>query len=59
MNPRTKAVEFYIRYTHLFGLSVAVVNFNRLPELLTAVAWRIGIAPSWHFFHDQGTLDFR
>ena len=52
MNPRTKTVEFYISYTHLFGLSAAVVNFNSLPELLTAVARRIGIAPSWHFFDD-------
>ena len=59
MSPRTKMVEFYISYTHLFGLSAAVVNFNRLPELLTAVARRIGIALSWHFFDDQGTLDFR
>lgn len=58
MNPRTKKVEFYISYTHLFGLSAAVVNLNRLPELLTAVARRIGIAPPWHFFDDQGTLDF-
>ena len=59
MNPRSKLVEFYISYAHLFGLTVAVVNFNRLPELLTAVARRVGIAPSWHFFDDQGTLDFR
>jgi hypothetical protein len=58
MNPKTKKVEFYISYTHLFGLTAAVVNFNRLPELLTAVARRIGIAPTWHFFDDQGTLDF-
>ena len=58
MNPKTKKVEFYISYTHLFGLTAAVVNFNRLPELLTAVARRVGIAPSWHFFDDQGTLDF-
>ena len=59
MNPRSKQAEFYISYIHLFGLTAAVVNFNRLPELLTAVARRIGIAPSWHFFDDQGTLDFR
>ena len=52
-------VEFYISYTHLFGLTAAVVNFNRFPELLTAVARRIGIAPSWHLFDDRGTLDFR
>ena len=37
MNPHLKNVEFYISYTHLFGLSAAVVNFNRMPELLTAV----------------------
>ena len=58
MNPLSSKVEFYISYTHLFGLTAAVVNFNRLPELLTAAARRIGIAPSWHFFDDQGTLDF-
>ena len=58
MNPHLKKVEFYISYTHLFGLSAAVVNLNRLPELLTAVSRRVGIAPSWHLFDDQGTLDF-
>ena len=50
---------FFISYTHLFGLSAAVVNFNRLPELMTAVCRRIGFCPSWHYFDDQGTLDFR
>ena len=35
MNPLSSMVEFYISYTHLFGLTAAVVNFNRLPELLT------------------------
>jgi hypothetical protein len=45
MNPLSSKVEFYISYTHLFGLTAAVVNFNRLPELLTAAARRIGIAP--------------
>ena len=59
MNPLSMKVEFYSSYTHLFGLTAAVVNFNRLPELLTAAARRIGIAPSWLFFDDQGTLDFR
>ena len=59
MNPQSMLVEFYISYTHLFGLTAAVVNFNRLPELLTAVARRIGIAPSCMFFDDQGTLDVR
>ena len=50
-------IEFYISYAHLFGFSAAVVNFNRLPELLTAAARRIGHAPTWHFFDDQGVID--
>jgi len=57
-NPHTGTTEFYISKSHLFGLSAAVVNFNRLPELMTAICRRIGHAPSWHFFDDQGTLDF-
>ena len=35
-----------------------MVNFNRLPEFMTAVCRRVNITPSWHFFDDQGTLDF-
>ena len=57
-NPHTGKTEFYISKTHLFGLSAAVVKFNRLPELMTAICRRIGCAPSWYFFDDQGTLDF-
>ena len=36
-----------------------MVNFNRFPELLTAICRRIGAAIIWHFFDDQGTLDFK
>ena len=57
-NPHTGKTEFYMSKTHLFGLFAAVVNFNRLPELMTAICRRIGCATSWHFFDDQGTLDF-
>ena len=57
-NPHTGETEFYISKTHLFGLSAAPVNLNRLPELMTAVCRRIGMSPSWHFFDDQGKLDF-
>ena len=56
--PHTGKTEFYISKTHLFGLSAAVVNFNRLPEMMTAISRRVGFSPSWHFFDDQGTLDF-
>ena len=58
MNPDSKKIEFHISYAHLFGLSAAVVNFNRLPELLTAASRRIGMATTWHFFDDQGVIDF-
>ena len=57
-NPHTRKTEFYIFKTHLFGLSAAVVNFIRLPEMMTAICRMAGFSPSWHFFDDQGTLDF-
>lgn len=44
MNPELKIMDFYISYAHLFGLSAAVVHFNRLPEHLTAACRRIGCA---------------
>ena len=58
-NPKTCEMEFFVSYTHLCGLSAAVVNFNRLPELMTALCRRIGLCPTWHYFDDQGSLDFR
>ena len=58
MNPSSKIIQFHISFTHLFGLSAAVVNFNRLPELLTAVCRRIGAFPTWHCFDDQGCIEF-
>ena len=51
-------MELSISYTHLCGISAAVVNFNRLPEFPTAVGRRIGLATFLHFFDDQDTLDF-
>ncbi len=47
----------YHTHTHLFGFSAAVANFNRLPELLTAAARRIGQCTTWHYFDDLGTLE--
>ena len=57
-NPHTGIIEFYMSRTHFFGLAAAAVNFKRLPEIMTAVCRRVGMAPLWHFFDDQGTLDF-
>ena len=56
-SPDTGGMVFSISYAHLSGLTAAVVNFNRLPEFLTAVVRCVGVAPSWRFFDDQGTLD--
>ena len=47
-NRHTGKTYFYISKTHLFGLSAAVLNFNRLPEIITAICRRVGFSPSWH-----------
>ena len=57
-HPNENKMIFFVSNTHLFGLTAAVVNFNRLPELMTAACRRLGACPSWHYFDDQGTLDF-
>ena len=59
MNPKLNRIQFHVSYTHLFGLTAAVVNFNRLPELLTAACRRLGQCTTWHFFDDQGTVEFQ
>ena len=51
-------MEFRVSFTHLSGLPAAVVNFNELPKFLTAVARRISLVTPWHFFDDQGVLEF-
>ena len=55
---RAASVKFAVCAAHLFGMSAAVANFNRLPELLTAASRRLGASPTWHFFDDQGSLVF-
>lgn len=41
-------LRFAASYGHIFGFKAAVNNFNRLLELLTAVALRIGGAATSH-----------
>ena len=50
-------IQFATSYGHLFGFAAAVVNFNRLPELLTAACRRLGAVSNWHLFDDQGVLE--
>ncbi|CAE8627868.1 unnamed protein product [Polarella glacialis] len=58
-HPRWNRIVFAIGYAHLFGFRAAVVNFNRVPELMIASARRLGAVPCWHFFDDSGTLNFQ
>ena len=48
-----------LRFPGFFGFAAAVNNFNRLPELLTAVARRIAACATWHYFDDTGTIQLR
>ena len=57
MNPHSKSGVLHQLHLPLRAISCSG-EFNRLLELLTAVSRRVGIAPSWLFFDDQGTLDF-
>ena len=50
---------FAVSKAHLFGLSAAVLNFNRVPEFLIAVCRRLAAVPCWHFFDDSGTAGVR
>ena len=53
----TNEMKFATSYGDLFGFAGAVVNLNRLPELLTAAYRRLRAAPTWHFFDDQGVRE--
>jgi hypothetical protein len=51
------APAFYEVWGHCFGLVSSVVNFNRVPHMLCAVAARLFAAPVDHFFDDYLTMD--
>ncbi len=57
VTPAIARVVIAVSHKLLFGFSAAVANFNRLPELLTAAARRIGQCTTWHYFDDLGTLE--
>lgn len=52
-------IRFVILNGMPFGLSSAVLAFNRTPALLTAVSRRMGGALAIYFFDDTGILDFQ
>ena len=47
-------VVFALTRGHIMGLASAVNNFNRVPELVTAVGRRVLAIPMWHYFDDYG-----
>ena len=51
-------VRFVILNGLPFGLSSAVLSFNRTPALLTALARRFCGCAAAHFFDDSGIVDF-
>ena len=54
---RSSSVKFIILNGLPFGLSSAVLSFNRTPALLTSIARRCCAAPAVFFFDDTGVVD--
>ena len=55
--PNLAAWAFIELYGMAFGLTAAVLNFNRLPTLFVAVARRIGAAIAAAYFDDIAIVD--
>eukprot|EP00973_Karenia_brevis_P009565 1292256-Karenia_brevis.AAC.1 len=58
-HPDTKELLFTQLFGLPFGLSTSVVQFNRVPSLLTAVARRCLAILLAHYFDDNAFLDYR
>ena len=56
---RDNAVRFAILHAHPYGLGTAVLNFNMVPALTSAVARRAFGAAVTHYFDDAGVLDLQ
>jgi len=57
-NPHTlpPRLEYHYTYGFVFGLKASVTQFNRFPEVMTAVARKLGV-PAGHFFDDYQIVD--
>ena len=49
-------LEYHYTYGFVFGLKASVTQFNRFPEVTTAVARKLGV-PVGHFFDDYQIVD--
>lgn len=50
---------FAVTRGHSMGLSSAVTNFNRVPDIVTTVCRRILAIALWHYFDDYGYICLR
>ena len=57
-DPDDQQVKYVHLRAHPFGLSAAVLNFNRVPCLSTAVVRRLAAVAACNYFDDFGVLDF-
>ncbi|CAE7409333.1 DNA (cytosine-5)-methyltransferase 3A [Symbiodinium microadriaticum] len=57
-DPNDHQVKYVHLRAHPFGLSAAVLNFNRVPCLSTAVVRRLAAVATCNYFDDFGVLDF-
>ena len=51
-DPAAERVHFYFLPGHNFGLTSAVVNFNRFPELVVVAVRALAAVPCDHYFDD-------
>ena len=57
-NPTRLRVEYHYTFGFVFGLKSSVTQFNRYPEVTTAVARKLSV-PVAHFFDDYQIVDVR
>ncbi|CAJ1417931.1 unnamed protein product [Effrenium voratum] len=57
-HPQCQGVRYTILHAHPFGLAAAVLNFNRVPALATAVSRRCLACAVTHYFDDSGIMDW-
>ena len=51
-------LRYAVLKAHPYGLAASVLNFNRTPCFLTALARRVAAACASNYFDDTGVLDF-
>ena len=57
-HPQCQGVRYTILHAHPFGLAAAVLNFNTVPALATAVSRRCLACAVTHYFDDSGIMDW-